>query len=1196
VAEPVANSKVAIRATRVLRRRLRTAAAAMLAAGTLLPAARAVAQQNGPPSSGQSAAILFVPATLNPVSGFNPANGHLNGAGYGGDGSLANSSSSQFSYPVGMAYDSSGNLFIADESNYIVRRIDAVTGDLSTFAGTPKMSGFSPSTGSGSATSAEFGLIAGLVVDSSSNVYVSDRTNNVVWKITSGGTISIFAGDGTGTCGGAQSDTLGDGCPASDATLDNPWALGIDAANDIYIADSYNDLVREVSSSTGKITIFAGDVNDAGSFGSCNANLYSTSTPPYLPTQAHLCFPEGIAFDSSGNAYISEATRDDIRIINASGYISIFAGTPGTRSSTGDGGPANAATLDEPAGLYVDPAGRVYISDFFGGEIRVVDSTGNINDVMGGTHGELNNYSIGEPDTESILNPATGQYSGATDGLYSFAMDPYGNIIGTDSSGDAITSAGTTGQYFFGNNNQIYQTATTTSLNAFSALYPPYITISNPSGVTLNFTGTPTVTTLTPSATPAAFAIAGGTCTFPGALAPGATCTVVVSFTPTVDGAYTGSIVIDSNANSSPSTINLSGSGSGVCYDSATLTSPLSFSSPPNVTTAAKTTTLTNTGTCPISTNTSSATIINNNPSGSSTFTLVSNDCPATLNVGDTCTLGLDFKPTALVSYSAQLELDIPSYGDIYSYLNGTGITAPAVSFNPTPIDFPATSAGATATAVSTVLTNIGNAPLTNIVISLAGTDPGNFAFSGTNNCPTAAGSSLAAGASCTISVNFSPQAGTTNYSATISVADNATGTPQTVPLNGTLSAGGPNTNLNISETIHFADAPVLTPSTLLSIAEKIHFSDSSPGQFLTPSTLLNISEVIHTSDAPNVFSSVLIQDNEIVHTTDTPAIKESKLILDAETIHTTDTPAANLSKLILDTETVHITDAPAVNLSKLILDTETIHTTDTPATKILVSPTTTVLTSSALVLAAGTPVTFTAAVASPGGTPTGQVTFYDGATALSTVALSNGVATYVTSSLSDGVHSVKAVYLGNAGFLTSTSNVLTETVSDFHLTISPPSLVLLPSGKGTLTLTATPEGGAFSLPIDFTVSGLPAGATDTFSPPSITPGTAPASSTLTIQAPAQAARNDRSWPLGARTSLALGALLPFLGLLRIRRARMRGFGLTLLALVSLCAAAALSGCTGGGFFTQPPQNYTVTITAASGSAVHSTSFELTVE
>jgi len=234
--------------------------------------------------------------------------------------------------------------------------------------------------------------------------------------------------------------------------------------------------------------------------------------------------------------------------------------------------------------------------------------------------------------------------------------------------------------------------------------------------------------------------------------------------------------------------------------------------------------------------------------------------------------------------------------------------------------------------------------------------------------------------------------------------------------------------------------------------------------------------------------------------------------------------------------------------------------------------------------------------VSSPGGTPAGNVTFYDGATALSAVALSDGVATYVTSSLSDGAHSISAVYSGNAGFLASTSNSLTETVSDFHLTISPSLLALLPGGKGTLTLTASPQGGAFPLPIDFTVTGLPAGATDTFDPPSITPGTGPASTTLTIQAPAQTARNDRSWPMGARTGVALGALLPFLGLLRIRRARKRGLALTLIALVSLCAALGMSSCTGGGFFTQPPQNYTVTITATSGSAVHSTSFQLTVE
>jgi len=1161
MAEVVANSEVAICAKRMSWRKLRTVAATMLTAATMFPAARVFAQQNGPPSSGTSAAILFVPATLSPISGFNPANGHVNGAGYAGDGMLANSSTSQFSYPVGMAYDSHGDLFIADESNHVVRRIDAATGDLSTFAGQQSSSGFYPTTGSAPGASAEFGLIAGLTIDSNNNIYVSDRTNNVVWKITSGATVSIFAGAGTGTCGGSQSDTLGDGCPAADATLSNPWALGVDASNNIYIADSYNDLVREISSSTGKISVFAGDVSDAGSLGSCNANLYSTSTGPYLATQAHLCFPEGIAFDGSGNAYITDTTRNIIRIVNPGGDISTFAGggsgtCSAAQDSIGDGCPAADATMHDPAGIYVDPAGRIYISDFFNGEVRVVDSSGNINDAMGNTHGELNNYSIGEPDTEPILNSSTDQFSGAADGIYNILMDPFGNILAADSSGNAVTAAGTTGQYNFGNNNQIYQTVTTTSLNAGSILYPPYITISNPSNVTLNFTGTPTVATLTPSATPPAFAIAGGTCNFPGALAPGASCTVVVSFTPTVGGSpgtpYTGTIVIDSNSNSSPNTILLSGDGIGTCYNSASLSSPPSFSSPPNVTSATETATLLNTGICPISTNTSSATIINNSPTGSSAFTVVSNNCPATLNGGDSCTFNISFTPTALTSYSARMELNIPSYGDIYSSLSGTGITAPAVSFNPTSLTFPSTTDGTTASPMSVVMTNIGNAALNNIVIGLAGANSTYFAFSGTNNCPTSAGSSLAAGTSCTISVNFTPQAAVANYSANITVADNTAGSPQTVALVGTSAAG-------------------LAPA------------------------VINDTETIHTTDTPEVALPMLVLDNETVHTTDTPSVNDSKLIVDNETIHTTDIQALHLATLILDTETIHTTDTPALNLSTLILDNEIIHTIDAPVAKILTSPTTTLLTSSSATPAAGSSVIFTATVSSAAGMPTGNVTFYDGATALSTVPLINGSAAYSTSGLSEGAHSISAVYLGTTLFLTSTSNTLVETVTDFDLTISTGSLVLLPGAKGELTVSASPEGGAFTVPIVLSVSGLPAGATGTFNPPSITPGTAPATSTLTIQAPSQTARNDRPWPTGTRAGIALGVLLPFFGLFRIRRFMERGLKLMLLALLSLGVAIGISSCTGG-FFSQPPQIYTVTVTATSGSDVHSTTFQLTVQ
>jgi len=763
---------------------LKSAIAAL--AFTLLPAL-ALAQY-GPPSSGSTSAIIFVPATLNLVAG-------LNGAGYAGNGGLANSSTTKLNYPVGIAYDSSGNLFIADESNYVVRRIDHTTGDISTFAGTNAFSNSPPApTPTTQATTEPLGLLSGLVIDTSNNVYVADRTNNVVWEITPAGIISIFAGGGAGTCSGGV-DAYGDGCPAIDGKLNNPWALGIDSSNNIYIADSYNDLVREVKKSTGNITTFAGDIADAGGYGDCNSypNLYSTSTPPYTALQAHLCFPSALAFDSSGNAYIADYGNNIVRVVNHStGDITTFAGN-GTSGYAGDGGPALDAEFHGVEGLFVDPANRVYISDLFNGEIRMVDSTLNIYDVMGSTHGGLNNSSIGEPDTETLLVGAV--YTGAVNGAYGIAMDLYGDLVVSDSSGEAVTSAGSTGQYYFGL-QQVYQTVTTATLNALSSSYPPNITISNPSGVTLTFTGTPAIT--------GPFAITGGTCTFPGSVAPGDSCTVIVSFTPIADQLYTGSIVLDSNANSSPSSINLSGTGTGTPTISGTLTSSLpSFTSPTGVTSASQTATLTNTGQGPLVINTAATSFVGTSSANFALAIPTGADCPASLNSGATCHFYVTFTPLAATTYTAQLQVVITNYGDLHTSLSGTGTaaaTAPAVSISPSSYVFPATTvqsgyqSGNGNPAIT--LTNIGNAPLT-----FTGSTPFTVINGGTSSpfsvYPNGSctgtyvdfSTSMPATDNCTITVQFWPQhAGV--YAATLSVADNAANSPQTIPLSGVGKAG----------------------------------------------------------------------------------------------------------------------------------------------------------------------------------------------------------------------------------------------------------------------------------------------------------------------------------------------------------------------------------------------------------------------
>jgi sugar lactone lactonase YvrE len=742
-----------------------------LSAGQLIPfsgtGVATLPPPYGPPSSGATAGILFVPATLNLVAG-------LNGSGFAGDDGLANSSKTQLNYPVGMAYDSSGNLYIADESNYVVRRIEAADGTssagyITTVAGIGgSFSNTIPAlTATTTATSISLGLLSGLVIDANNNIYVADRTNNVVWKIAAGsGVISVYAGGGP-PCA-AKTDSLGDGCAATAATLNNPWALGMDASDNLYIADTYNDLVREVNQTTGVITTFAGDIADAGGYGDCNSspNLYSTNTPPYTALQAHLCFPSGIAFDSSGNAYITDTGNNIVRVVTKStGDITSFAGT-GTKGYAGDGGPAIDAKFDGPQGIYVDPANRVYISDVFNGEIRMVDSTLTINAVMSNTQNDLHKSSIGEPDTEAAL-----------DGAYGIGMDPSGDLVVSDSSADAITSSGSTGQYDFGS-QQIYQTVTTATLNAQSpSSYPPNITISNPSGVTLTFTGTPTVT--------GPFAIAGGTCAFPGSVAPGASCSVIISFTPTLDQAYTGSIVINTNAIGSSSTINLSGTGTGTVSPSATLLpNPVpNFTSPTKVTSASQQVTLKNTGPIPI-------TIGGTDFDGYSptNFGLLSTTCPtapATLAAGVSCYYYITFTPTAATTYSAGFQVDITtqSYGYLNVNLSGTGTApaAPVASFMPNPLAFTNQVVNSTSLAQMVTVSNTGNAALTNIVPSITGSNA--FAITtGANACTNA--TSLTGAETCNIYITFTPGSAA-SLQASLSVADNATPSPQTVTLSG---------------------------------------------------------------------------------------------------------------------------------------------------------------------------------------------------------------------------------------------------------------------------------------------------------------------------------------------------------------------------------------------------------------------------
>jgi hypothetical protein len=168
------------------------------------------------------------------------------------------------------------------------------------------------------------------------------------------------------------------------------------------------------------------------------------------------------------------------------------------------------------------------------------------------------------------------------------------------------------------------------------------------------------------------------------------------------------------------------------------------------------------------------------------------------------------------------------------------------------------------------------------------------------------------------------------------------------------------------------------------------------------------------------------------------------------------------------------------------------------------------------------------------------------------------------------------------------------EIITDFTLSVASSggpgvTLTILPGASGTYTITLTPPSNGYTGVITLSASGLPAGATGTFSPNPITLGSSPVSSTLTITIPAAHAQIQPQWPVHSKSFLLLGILLPLLGLRRARKSRW-------LAIVLLSAGIAMgiTSC-GGGFFTQSPQSYTVTITATSGADQHSATINLLV-
>jgi sugar lactone lactonase YvrE len=276
-----------------------------------------------------------------------------------------------------VALDGAGNLFVADTFDNRIRRVDVSTGEIGPVAG-------------------GFGGPAGLAVDGLGNLFVADWPADRIYRVdASTGAITTVAGTG-------REGYDGDGGPATQALLAYPVDVKVDAAGNLFVADSENDRIRRVDGSTGIIrTVVGGGTGSDG--GPAN--------------QALLSDPRGVALDAAGNLYLTDALRHRVRRVNSrTGVITTVAGT-GQEGYGGDGGPATQARLSEPWGIAVDEMGNVYVADSGNNRIRRIDgSTGRITTVAG--TGEYGYSGDNGPATRAQIYYPTGVAVGESGIIY----------------------------------------------------------------------------------------------------------------------------------------------------------------------------------------------------------------------------------------------------------------------------------------------------------------------------------------------------------------------------------------------------------------------------------------------------------------------------------------------------------------------------------------------------------------------------------------------------------------------------------------------------------------------------------------------------------------------------------------------------------------------------------------------------------
>jgi hypothetical protein len=710
----------------------------------------------------------FVKSTglVNIFAGSAAANAVTGTCGFSGAGGPA--TSAELGSVEGLARDSAGNIYIADGSNCIVWQVSASTGDISVFAGIAKSCGYSGD--NVPATDAKLDVPAGLAVDSLNNLYIADYTNNRI-RVVTAGVINTFAGNGT-------PGYAGDGDPATSAELQGPSAVSIDGGGNLYIADDANCVVREVVAATSLIETIAG-------------NHVCGFDGDGLATEHELNHPTRLHSDANGNVFVSDQTNQLLRWISPEGVLTTFGGDR-TQGLSGDGALATSAELNDPDGITLDASGNYLIADYNNSRVRQISAFAALN--MSASNLSFGLVPVGNASSPQVItlsalgqltfssisvsgpfaeadNCGTGLSSGATCSVY-LVFQP--TATGTVTGAITIEDSG-----FFTTSSTINLEGEGTGISVTGGPLAfgnqAVKTTSAAKTVTVTNKGTAPITFGAVSVTDADFVVASNKCPASGStLAAGAKCTISVVFRPKTTGVKKGALAIDDSDPSSPQVVGLSGTGT-----SQVVLTPGSIAFPTQAVNSVSSLTQVTL------TNSTGASITLGNPALSITgpfeigtgATFCTNGLVIPSN--GTCFIYVKFAPTVTGYPTGTLTVsDNSSSSPQAVALSGT---ATGISFNPAEVIVSSPIGKQASTPVA--ITNVGTSTISFTAQVITG--PNKQDFTTTNLTDPPCGGSLAAGASCNFTVNFTPSVAGSE-SATLLIYDNSPGSPQMLTLQGT--------------------------------------------------------------------------------------------------------------------------------------------------------------------------------------------------------------------------------------------------------------------------------------------------------------------------------------------------------------------------------------------------------------------------